>query len=835
MLQSLLLNFAIILAAAYAVSVAGQTMHGRGKGGLRRDLRISPVFAIAALLLITSPAYTPFGATIDARAAPAVLSGIFGGPISAGLTLLAGAAARAWIGGPYVQGGIASMACYGLLGMALRPIFAKARTDRRRIYLLLVAALASVVVVLPTFVIDVPLEQSVKNLGFIFPFLVTGNLSGIMLLGVAILRIARIAEAGAEAAVLRNALGRSTNGVLMIEGRSSQTVTYANSGAEAMLGLSRGAMIGKHWCEVLWPRGNGSGEAPIRQAMAASSGGVAELRIQTAQGRLVICKATVSPEQDGLEGSDRFILILDEVTNEREQAHLLSVVTEHLPLMIGYFDNDLRCRHVNGTYLRFFGLDAESIKGRHLRDIVGEEALAMIEPSVRTVLSGQPSERRIEMDSPVTGSKRVMRESLFPQFSPGSGVVDGYVVMVEDITEQVRTEETLRRSEKLSAIGTLTGSIAHDFNNLSAVVIGNIELAQFETDPQRQKQFLDSALEASERAAALTKKLLSFARQAPLVPETVDLAAELRTQARFLEMSLNSRMQLRITVDADVPAVLVDRNGFLNALLNLVINARDASPDGGVIDLRVRRLSVAEGQKPDDAWSGDLDPPPPSEYACIEVLDQGEGVLPENRQRILDPFFTTKPFGMSAGLGLSITYGFVRQSGGLLRVSDNQPHGTRVAMLFPAADPVPAHPEAPPAVLASVDAEGRRILLVEDEPDVLRVLTSHLESFGFSVLTHGNADSAARALDGGAQADFVMTDLVLPGVMQGAQLAALARERLPGAGIIILSGFPADQLSDLPRADHRLARLQKPVTRAELSAALAAIDPQRQTRQTEKA
>lgn len=835
MLQPLLFNLLILLATAYAVSIFGRSLQGRSTGSYLNDLRIAPVFALAVLLLMAFPALTPFGSALDARAAPAVLSGLFGGPISAGLTLLVGGLTRAWIGGPYATGGVVSMACYGLLGLAMRPAMMRADTDIRRIQVLLVAAVASVIVVLPSFIIDTTLEESLRNLRFSLPFLIVQNLVGITMLGIAIIRIVRIAEAGSEAALLRSALSRATNGVLIIEGKEAQIVTYANAGAEAQLGQRRDDIIGRPWHDVLSSQGIMAEIAPIRDAIARGVPIASELRISTPDGKLLSVRANLSPVVDDRADGSRAILILDDVTKEREQAQLLSVVTEHLPLLIAYFDRDLRSRYVNRTYGDFFGLKPEGIIGRHLSDILGEKPFAVIETSVRTVLTGQRSERQIEMVSPVTGTRRVMRESLFPQFADGSERVDGYVVMVEDITEQVRTEENLRRSEKLSAIGTLAGSIAHDFNNLSAVVIGNIELAQLERDAGRQAQFLNNALDASERAAALTKKLLSFARQAPLSPETMDLAAEIEGHARHLEMSLNGKASLRIACDRDAPAVNVDRNGLLNALMNLVTNARDASPQGGNIDIRLCRLDIQKGEVAEsDAWSGDLDPMPPGTYTCIEVLDQGEGVLPEHRQRILDPFFTTKPFGMSAGLGLSITYGFVRQSGGFLRVSDNQPRGTRVMICFPAAVPsvAPLPDRQKPA--ATFAGQGRSILLVEDEPEVLAVMTNHLGAMGFSVLGHQTADSAAAAVEAGLKPDFVLTDLVLSGAMQGAQLAAMVHERLPDTGILIHSGYSDDQNPDLPRQDGRIAWLQKPVARAELSAAFFALDSRGKALQSAK-
>jgi PAS domain S-box-containing protein len=545
-----------------------------------------------------------------------------------------------------------------------------------------------VAVVVPTFFVDTDMAESLRNLRFILPYLALQNIVGIVLFGVSILRIDRIARTAAVASTLRTALRRASNGVMILEGRKNPVVTYANDGAAAIFRLDPEDIAGRSWSALIAERASDTGMCALTTAMASGSHLVDEIRIGSpAEGQRLV-KASLTPVMAGEDDRRRNILILDDVTREREQAGLLKVVTEHIPLLIAYFDTDLRCRYTNGAYNRFFRRQPDEVLGRHLRDIVGEANFPMILPSVQAALAGQRIERRIELEFAEAGGRRVMRESLFPQLDPARQEAVGYVVMVEDITEQVRSEDSLRRGEKLAAIGTLTGNLAHDFNNLNAVIIGNLELAQLETRSDRQQAYLKSALDASERASALTQKLLSLARQAPLHPELVDLRTELPAHGRFLEASMPTRLQLKVTVPPDLPPVRVDRNGLLGALLNLVLNARDAAPDGGTVHLRASTFRAERAADwCDGAWSGDLDAVPAGEQVCIEVIDTGEGVRPEHRQRILDPFFTTKPFGISAGLGLSITYGFVRQSQGLMRIGDNSPHGTRVALYFPSARP----------------------------------------------------------------------------------------------------------------------------------------------------
>jgi PAS domain S-box-containing protein len=825
MTQSLLLNLAIILAAAYLISVFIHEPHPGQSGPRLRDLSIAPIFAITTLLLMTYPAVTPFGATMDARAAPVVLAGVFGGPISAALSVAMGSAARMVMAGPYVTGGIASMVCYGVLGLLMRRQITADQPAMRRYLMLLFTALGSVVCVLPTFFMDATTAQSIQNLKFIFPYLLAQNVVGIMLFGSSILRIDRVARAAAVASTLRTALKRASNGVLILEGRDNPVVIYANEGAAAVFDLTPATIARRAWAKIVNSDTSDPDVLALEAAMAKGLPQVAEFWMNSPTAGRILVKVTLTPVEIHNARPQRFILILDDVTREREQARLLQVVTEHIPLLVAYFDRELRCRYSNGAYNRFFKRQPHEVLGKHLQDIVGAANFVLILPSVEAALAGQGSERRIELDFEEAGGRRVMRESLFPQIDPGRNEVVGYVAMVEDITEQVRSEETLRRNEKLSAIGTLTGNLAHDFNNLNAVIIGNLELAQLETRAARHKGYMASALDAAERAATLTQKLLSFARQAPLRPEIVDLNTELAAHARFLEVSLLPRPRLQITTAPDLPPISVDRDGLLTALLNLVINARDASSEGGSVTIRATRCVIPETTDlQDKAWSGDLDKVPAGDYACIEVIDTGEGVRPEHRQRILDPFFTTKPFGISAGLGLSITYGFVRQSQGLMRIGDNEPHGTRVTLLFPAAPDIAPASVDPAQGAVRFEGRKRQVWLLEDQPDLRDILSSHLRSFDLSVKVFYSADEVATAIDQGLSPDLLVADLVDPGNLRKASVVGKVRERLPFMPIVIVTGYPAHQIGDLLMDSDDVHILQKPATRAALLNVLAATD-----------
>jgi PAS domain S-box-containing protein len=371
-----------------------------------------------------------------------------------------------------------------------------------------------------------------------------------------------------------------------------------------------------------------------------------------------------------------------------------------------------------------------------------------------------------------------------------------------DVTRRRTSEQSLRQAQKMEAIGQLTAGLAHDFNNLLQVVAGNIEVAQDEPMSERQRRVLDNAARAAERGAKLTRQLLAFARKTRLDPKPVNLNTLIVDFGDMLDTTLGSGIELELALKPRLPECVVDAVHLEMALLNILLNSRDAMPEGGKVKLSTSALHLNG-----DAVTHDL---PAGEYVCLSVIDEGIGMPPHVVERATEPFFTTKGLGKGTGLGLAMAHGFVQQSLGRLEIDSEPSRGTTVRMLFPAAagqkvatPPVPeaARPEAVAFGRAPHQPGGAEtILVVEDSEDVLAVAGEHLGRLGYRVLEARSGEEALRLLDRGERIDALFSDIVMPGGINGLVLAERVRERLPGLPVLLTTGYNEDLVADGPKA-----------------------------------
>lgn len=386
-----------------------------------------------------------------------------------------------------------------------------------------------------------------------------------------------------------------------------------------------------------------------------------------------------------------------------------------------------------------------------------------------------------------------------------------------DVTRRRNTEQSLRQAQKMESIGQLTAGLAHDFNNLLQVVNGNLELLAARTEEPRSRRYLESARGAAERGARLTRQLLAFARKSRLEPKVVDLTDLVNGFVEVIESSVGTDVALHLSLRRGLPGVLVDPDQLEMALLNIVINARDAMRDGGEVTIATKTLSLTEEEAGQALSAG--------EYVALEVIDQGEGMPPEVAERATEPFFTTKPVGKGTGLGLAMASGFARQSRGRLEIDSQLGRGATVRMLFPAkavADPSsleqdPA-PEYGPATANLEESRVEHILIVEDSAEVLELSEEILTAAGYRVSTAITGDDGLRVFEAMAGEDrvhLVFTDLVMPGSMNGLTLADAVRERDANVSILLTTGYN----EELVASDHRRRAsdvLSKPYKRSEL-------------------
>ena len=390
------------------------------------------------------------------------------------------------------------------------------------------------------------------------------------------------------------------------------------------------------------------------------------------------------------------------------------------------------------------------------------------------------------------------------------GELVGFAKITRDITERRAAElkleqmqKQLAESQKLDALGQLTGGVAHDFNNLLMVISGSLHLLRKGVgDNPKLLRALAAIETASKRGAALTSQLLTFARRQSVNPQVIDLAERINAVRDVLETGVGGTVTLEYDVATDVWPVMVDVAELETALVNLVINARDATPGGGVIKVVVCNRTFAES-------------PLHGDHVAISVKDSGTGIAPDLLDKVFDPFFTTKPIGKGTGLGLSQVHGFAHQAGGTVRVSSELGQGTDVTILLPREKTAPQLDDA-----SQVETGGSgTVLLVEDNPDVASVSISLLEQLGYRVRRVGDAEAALRELEQRDGVDLVFSDIVMPGKMDGLALAHRLREIRPDMPVLLATGY-SDAASNV-RGDFPI--LRKPYEIHQLSQAIAKL------------
>ena len=379
--------------------------------------------------------------------------------------------------------------------------------------------------------------------------------------------------------------------------------------------------------------------------------------------------------------------------------------------------------------------------------------------------------------------------------------------------ERLEAENQLRQSQKMEAIGRLTGGIAHDFNNLLTVVVGNLELVVPEVGGDTAaRRRLAAAQDAAERGTRLTKQLLAFSRRQSLHPDVVDLHSSVGAITSLLKSSMQSRIRVTTDFPRDLWAIQADREQLDLAILNVAVNARDAMPNGGTLQIRARNVVfTGKGEGSGCELAGD--------FVALTLSDTGEGIEPEILKHVFEPFFTTKEVGKGTGLGLSQVYGFAKQSGGKAAISSIVGNGTAVTVYLPRAT------GTVPDSFRHVDGDASArscgtVLLVEDEPAVADVAVSILEERGFAVI---HAEDARRALEllgggGGTAIDVVISDIVMPGNVSGIELGDEIRRSHPNMPVLLTTGY-SEAVKQASRA--KFAILQKPYRAADL---LAAVD-----------
>ena len=484
-----------------------------------------------------------------------------------------------------------------------------------------------------------------------------------------------------------------------------------------------------------------------------------------------------------------------------ERALLLGLL-DHSADAISFKDSTGRFIRLNARKAALIGLDVEACLGRSEAELLGDRAGKTIEADAAAIRSGEITDS-LNADGPV-GAERWSHVVRVP-IRALSGEIAHLATIERDVTEQRSLEARLRQSDKMQALGTLAGGIAHDFNNLLTAILGSLELAGPKVQDQpRVQRLIENAAGAAQRGASLTKRLLSFSRSHDLQARATNVNALIDGMGDLFGRSLGGLVTVRTELSPDLPPVHVDPDQLELAILNLCINARDASPEGGIIT-----IATAQEYVTDDAELGAGD------YVRIGITDAGTGIPPEILQRVCEPFFTTKAIGQGTGLGLAMVFGLAQQSKGRLRIESEVGRGTRVELLLPRSE-ARADYETTAVAAAPVSAHPASILVVDDDAEVRHVTASFLNDFGYSE-TEAEDGAAALALLESRSFDLVVADLAMPG-MSGVELAATVRRRWPNLPVLILTGH-----AEAMQIPEDIPVLTKPFGSAELAARLSAL------------
>ena len=462
----------------------------------------------------------------------------------------------------------------------------------------------------------------------------------------------------------------------------------------------------------------------------------------------------------------------------RESEERLRGIVENSPSTIILKDLEGSYRLVNRKFEEWHGVTAADVLGKtshhvfpkaHADGFVAQDREALESSSV------------VERESDVPFSDGTMHRTVvtkFPVFD-AEGRHAGVGTISTDVTDHRRAEEQLRPAQRMEAVGQLTGGIAHDFNNLLAIILGNAELLQERVGASNK--LTQSLIRAANRGAELTQRLLAFSRLQPLRPKAIDLDTLVTGMMDMLRRTLGETIEVDTDSMPGLWPARADPGQVDNALVNLVINARDAMPGGGRLTVGTFNADLDDADPGHESISG--------KFVVLAVTDTGTGMATEVLEHVFEPFFTTKEVGQGSGLGLSMVYGFAKQSGGQLTVFSEPGHGTTVRLYLPRAEAIERHaePEAPRE--ATPRSRGEIVLVVEDNPDVRSLTTTLLGGLGYRVLEARDGKAALAILRESPRLDLLLSDVMLPGGMSGMELATEARRRRAGIKVLFMSGY----------------------------------------------
>ncbi|MFK7837442.1 MAG: PAS domain S-box protein [Sulfitobacter sp.] len=508
------------------------------------------------------------------------------------------------------------------------------------------------------------------------------------------------------------------------------------------------------------------------------------------------------------------------MSNTAEDSAILHAIMEAAVDAVIVSDQSGHVLRVNAAAAKLFQYEIDEMVSQSV-NILMPKGLAALHDGFMQLHLETGEKRIIGLGRDVEGLRK--DGSVFPlHLSVGSAQISEqrlFIAILHDLTRRTATEQALARSQRLDAIGQMTGGIAHDFNNLLTVIVGNLELLDMRDPDARQAPLIKDALEAAELGADLTSRLMVFARRSNLKPVRADLRDLCSDTLNLLKRTLGAMYHIKTDFPDDVDPVMVDPVQLQSALMNLALNARDAMGTGGELLVSIANVSI------DDTYMAQETDIAAGDYVRLSVSDDGAGMSLEAQRRAFEPFFTTKSKTGGTGLGLAMVYGFVRQSGGHVTLYSELGLGSSFALYFPsvadAAGTLGPDTNAENGVMPK--GQSQRILIVEDNPKVRKLSIERIRDLGYQTLEAESGDAAYEMLHAGAQVDLVFSDLVMPGELNGYDLAARVAKEFPSIKVLLTSGYASDVVTGSMKLDDNYDILHKPYRQSDLALRLQAL------------
>jgi PAS domain S-box-containing protein len=585
--------------------------------------------------------------------------------------------------------------------------------------------------------------------------------------------------------------------------------------AETILGYLPDEMVGRNAAEFVDPEDLEHARAEMQATRRGHQARNTDTRYVHRNGRVV----TLTWMATWSEPVQRHFFVGRDMTESRlaqetlhESEQLARNIIETALDAFVQTDESARILNWNSQAEKIFGWPREEILGKDLPSLifVGADAHEIKAALERFLQSGNAQ-------IPETRREIVVRRRNGEEFSAEMSVTalktrNGFLFngFFRDLTDKIAAEERIRQAEKMEAIGQLTGGIAHDFNNILTVITGTIEILAHAVEKEPQLAAITKMIdEAAARGADLTQHLLAFARQQPLQPREIDINTLIVETAKLLRPTLGEQIEIEAMFADEACLATVDPNHLTTAILNLALNSRDAMPNGGKLILETGWADL------DENYTGAHDDIRPGRYALIAVSDTGNGIPASIIDRVFDPFFTSKGLGKGTGLGLSMVYGFVKQSTGHIAIYSEEGKGTTIKMYLPPGNGTSLAPET--SVTTVIEGGEETILVVEDDRLVRDHARTQLRSLGYTTLEAANAAEALTVLDASQHIDLLFTDIIMPGAMNGRQLACEIKKRRPSIKVLYTSGYTENTLIHHGRLDTGVLLLAKPYRKSEMA------------------